>query len=286
MAIEYRQPTAEDVHDLGRVCYEAFKDIAERHGFEPDFPDPDMARMIIGMLVASEDTYGVAAYNDDRPSGSNFVMMADDVGGIGPITVDVAKQGAGIGRQLMTDAIDHAKGNGLDKIRLQQDSFNMASLSLYASVGFDTKAPCALMEPIPAIKEDPTVRLLTEDDLTTVDALSRDQYKVSRRNEVAEMLKGPFTAVVRELDNRVTGYYVLGITGHGVAETEDDALALVGQAAAKSPPQFRDVFCPLIEGSLYRKFLGAGFRAKKVMNLMAIGPYEEPEGVWMPSVIY
>jgi len=162
----------------------------------------------------------------------------------------------------------------------------MASLSLYASVGFDTKAPCALMEPMPAVKEDATVRLLTEDDLPIVDALSREIYKVSRRNEVASMLQGPFTVVIRERDNRVTGYYVLGITGHGVAETEDDALALVQQAAAKSPPQFRDVFCPLIEGALYRKFLDAGFRAKKVMNLMAIGPYQEPEGVWMPSVIY
>jgi len=286
MAIEYRQPTAEDVSDLGRICYEAFKDISERHGFEPDFADPDMARMIIGMIVADESTYGIAAYNDGNPAGSNFVMMADDIGGIGPITVDVPQQGVGIGRRLMADAIEHATQNGMDKIRLLQDAFNMASLSLYASVGFDTKAPCALMEPMPAVKEDATVRLLTEDDLPIVDALSREIYKVSRRNEVASMLQGPFTVVIRERDNRVTGYYVLGITGHGVAETEDDALALVQQAAAKSPPQFRDVFCPLIEGALYRKFLDAGFRAKKVMNLMAIGPYQEPEGVWMPSVIY
>ncbi|MCH8815364.1 MAG: GNAT family N-acetyltransferase [Chloroflexi bacterium] len=287
MPIEYRQPTAEDVSELGRICYEAFKDIAERHGFEPDFTDLDMGRMIIGMLVAGEDTYGIAAYNDGQPAGSNFVMMADDVGGIGPITVDVPQQGAGIGRRLMTDAIDYAKKNGMDKIRLLEDSFNMASLSLYASVGFDTKAPCVLMEPVPAPQKDPTVRVLTEDDLAAVDALSRELYKVSRRNEVAEMLEGPFAAVIRERDNRVTGYYLLGIIGHGVAETEEDALSLVQQAAAAdAPPQFRDVFCPLTEGSLYRKFLAAGFRAKKVMNLMAIGPYEEPEGVWMPSVVY
>ena len=51
------------------------------------------------------------------------------------------------------------------------------------------------------------------------------------------------------------------------------------------------VLCPLRRSAqaivdVYRKFLAAGFRNRKVMNLMTLGPYDEPEGAWMPSVGY
>ena len=36
----------------------------------------------------------------------------------------------------------------------------------------------------------------------------------------------------------------------------------------------------------YRKALQAGHRTIKVMNLMAMGPYEPPSPVWMPSVAF
>ena len=285
--MELVRPTAEHVPELGRICFEAFKDISERHGFESDFASVEFGRMVIGMVVQSEDTYGVAALNDGKPVGSNFLLTADDVGGVGPITVDIPRQGDGIGRALMRDVLDHARKAGLDMVRLQQDSFNMTSLSLYASLGFDTKAPCALMEPAPEAAADGSVRPVSEDDLPAIDELSRELYKVSRRNEVAGFLRpGPFLPLLREREGRVTGYYTLGIIGHGVAETEDDALVLVRDAAARGPTEMARVFCPLIEGDLYRRFLAAGFRAIKVMNLMAVGPYEPPDGVWMPSVVY
>ncbi len=60
----------------------------------------------------------------------------------------------------------------------------------------------------------------------------------------------------------------------------------MGQAARGVPPETGRFFCPLGDGGLYRKFLTAGARTIKVMNMMAIGPYERPDGVWMPSVAY
>jgi GNAT superfamily N-acetyltransferase len=285
--VELIRPTAEHVPELGRICYEAFKDVSERHGFESDFASVDFGRIVIGMCVQSEATYGVAVTNDGRPAGSNFLFAPDDVGGVGPITVDLPHQGEGLGRVLMRDVLDHARQAGLEMVRLQQDSFNMRSLSLYASLGFDTKAPCAVMEPAPEAAADGSVRPVTEDDLPAIEELSRSLYKVNRRNEVATFVRGgPVTPLLREREGRVTGYFILGMMGHGVAETEDDALVLVRDAAARGPAVFARVFCPLIEGGLYRRFLAAGFRATKVMNLMALGPYEEPEGVWMPSVCF
>lgn len=286
MPLELVPARSEHVSELGRICYEAFKDISDRHHFPSDFQSAAMGRMIIGMLTASEDNYGVAARMDGQPAGSNFLLVSDEVGGLGPITVEVSLQGHGIGRALMQNVIDHANETGVKQVRLLQDSFNMTSLSLYASLGFDTKHPVALMQPVPNEQPDDSVRPVGEEDLDAVEELSRRIYKVSRRNEVGSSFNGPFRSFLRYRNGRVAGYFSLGIAGHGVAETEDDMLALVREAARQMPRDFHRVLCPLTEGSLYRRFLAAGFRNIKVMNLMAIGPYEEPDGVWMPSVRY
>jgi len=127
---------------------------------------------------------------------------------------------------------------------------------------------------------------VTEADLEEVAELSRQIYKVGRRNEVASGITGPFRPFLRERNGRVAGYYIPGIAGHGVAETEDDLVALVRETARQMPPDFHRVLCPLTEGDLYRKLLANGCRNIKVMNLMALGPYERPDGAWLPSVLY
>lgn len=286
MALELVPAKPDHVAELGRICFEAFKDISDRHHFPSDFSSAAMGRMVIGMLTAREDYYGVAAMMDGQPAGSNFLLVSDEVGGLGPITVEVSLQGHGIGRALMQNVIDRADESGIERVRLLQDSFNMTSLSLYASLGFDTKEPVALMQPVPAEMPDGSVRPVSEGDLDEIEELSLRIYRVSRRNEVASTIRSPFRPFLRERGGRVTGYFALGMAGHGVAETEDDMLALVREAARQVPPDFHRVFCPLTEGSLYRSFLAAGFRNVKVMNLMALGPYQRPDGVWVPSVVY
>ena len=257
----------EHIDELGRICYEAFKDIHDRHHFPPDFPSVAFARQIMAMLIQGESQYGVAAVRDGKLAGSNFLWLTDEVAGVGPISTEVPLQGIGIGRALMQDVVDHAGRNGFEKIRLVQDAFNMASLSLYASVGFDVKEALAVMQPAPAGEQDPSVRQATEDDLDSVDRLSRAIYKVSRRNEVSESLKFGFPVFVRERGGSVVGYLTPIMIGHGVAETPEDAFALVSQAARLIPPEELRIFCPLSEGILYRGFLNTGCRAIKVMNL-------------------
>ena len=286
MALEFVSARPEHISELGRICYEAFKDISDRHHFPSDFTSVAMGRMIMGLLTGREDIYGVAAMMDGQPAGSNFLMVADEVGGLGPISVEVSMQGHGIGRALMQNVLHHAKEANVEKVRLLQDSFNMTSLALYASLGFDTKEPVAVMQPTPGEQPDDSVRPVTEADLEEVAELSRQIYKVSRRNEVASGITGPFRPFLRERNGRVAGYYILGIAGHGVAETEDDLVALVRETARQMPPDFHRVLCPLTEGDLYRKLLANGCRNIKVMNLMALGPYERPDGAWLPSVLY
>lgn len=287
MTMELAPAQREHVDELGRICYEAFKDISDRHGFPSDFTSAAFARRVIGSLVRREDVYGVAALMNGEPVGSTFMSVTDDVGGIGPVSVEVPAQGQGVGRALMQDVLEYARRNNVERVRLLQDGFNMVSLSLYASLGFDVVQATALMQPAPASQPDDTVRPVTEADLPAVEELSRRIYRVSRRHEVEGAMRATLSPpLLRERQGHVTGYFVLGIAGHGVAESEDDALALIGQAARTMPPEYARFFCPLSLGGLYRKAMQAGHRTIKVMNLMALGPYEPPDGVWMPSVLY
>ncbi|HWP90800.1 MAG TPA: GNAT family N-acetyltransferase [Thermodesulfobacteriota bacterium] len=286
MALELVPAEPKHINEIGRICFEAFKSIHDKHVFPRDFPDVELAIKVVGMLVERKDFYGVVALLEGKPVGSNFSSLMDEVSGIGPITVDPACQTRGIGRALMEGVVNYAKRNNIEKIRLLQDSFNMASLSLYTSLGFDVKETVVLMEAVPASKADQTVRSITENDLAVIEGLSRRIYKVSRINEVASAFVYGFPAFLRERDGRVTGYLLPGFFGHGVAETEEDALALIGESARRIPPEFARFFCPLRQEKFFRTALRNGCRAIKVMNLMAVGPYEPPQDVWMPSILY
>jgi GNAT superfamily N-acetyltransferase len=274
------------VSELGRICYEAFKDIADGHGFSPDFPSVQVARSVIGMMVDRKDCYGVAAIVNGELAGSNYLSLTDAVSGVGPITVDCAFQGRDLGRALMQDVIDYARRNNIARVRLLQDAFNMASLSLYGSLGFDVKHPVAEMQLNAAVKADATVRPVHEGDIAALDTICQKNYKSSRRNELAAAVRAELSPVLRERGGKFTGYLIPGLFGHGVAETYDDAVALATQAARLIPHERARSLVPLEDGPLFRAFLKAGCRTVKIMNLMAIGPYEEPASVWMPSVLY
>jgi ribosomal protein S18 acetylase RimI-like enzyme len=280
--------SAEPQHtkELGSICFEAFKEIQDRGCGTRDFPTAEIAQQVLGMLVERDDFYSVSALDDGRVVGSNFLSLMDPVAGVGPITVDPSYQGQSVGRALMQNVMDYAQHNNIEQVRLLQESFNLASLSLYASMGFDTKDSVALMQATPAAEADNSVRPITEPDLPAIEELSKRIYKNSRRGEVAAAAPYGFATFLRERQGRVTGYLLPGNFGHGVAETEEDALALVGEAARRLPPEFARFFCPLSGGSFYRKALQAGYRTIKVMNYMALGPYEHPDEVWMPSVLY
>ena len=282
MTLEILPATLDGAEKLGDICYRAFDGVSRRHGFETDFESPAMAQMIISGLIRDEHCHSVTALENGEPVGSNFIMTPDDVGGIGPVSIDPERQGRGLGRALMEDVLRHARENGIERVRLMQDSFNMQSLSLYASLGFDTKMGAALLVPVPA--DVPEVRPATADDMEAVERLSGEIYGVSRRREVESMATGPFRPFVYEESGRVVAYFIPGIIGHGVGETEEALVATVLGATKHVDETFALAFCPLTEGSLFRRFLAAGCKVRKVMNLMTLGPYEEPRGPWMPSV--
>jgi predicted N-acetyltransferase YhbS len=274
---------AADVPELGRILYEAFRDIAESHGFPPDFPSIEVAIGVSGLLVQQETVYSIAASEGAALRGSNHLEMWDEVAGIGPISVDLTAQGSGIGRTMMQHAIDHARESGFDRVRLLQDAFNMRSLALYASLGFNVVEPVAYLELSDAGPVDPNFRPATPADHDAMDALCREIYGISRKNEIATLTAAGFPAFVIDR-GRINGYLLGTAIGHGVAESDDDLLALYRSMGATAPESISNL--PMRSGDLYRRALADGHRNRKVMNLMALGPYEDPKGTWAPSVIF
>lgn len=54
----------EDVERCGRICHAAFREIAERHNFRPDFAVPEAAIQFAQGFYASPDVFSVVAERD------------------------------------------------------------------------------------------------------------------------------------------------------------------------------------------------------------------------------
>jgi predicted N-acetyltransferase YhbS len=146
MNVRLRPPVPADQPAIGRIVFEAFKSIADKHNFPRDFPAPEMAMGLAQLFASNPSIFGVVAEMDGRVVGSNFLDQRDAVASVGPITVDPDVHGNGIGRRLMQAVIEKARASNAPSIRLVQDAFNTASMSLYTSLGFDAKEPLALMK--------------------------------------------------------------------------------------------------------------------------------------------
>jgi predicted N-acetyltransferase YhbS len=283
-----RTPTSADIDDCGRIIHDAFRSIAEQHGFPPDFPSVASAVRTARAMIAHPRVYGAVTEQDGSIIGSAFMSERDPVRGVGPVTVDPAVQARGAGRAMMEALLERA--HGAVSVRLVQDAFNTTSMPLYASLGFEVKEPLALLSGTPsgALPAEAEVRALAPDDLDACTDLCERVHGVPRTAEVQDALAAsrafaPFT-VRRE--GRVTAYTTsASMRGFGVAETDEDMAALLfGVAAATG--QAMMVILPTRQAELFRWCLRSGLRVVKPMTLMTIGAYQDPRGAWFPSVIY
>jgi len=287
MEITLRPAAPGDAEECGRIIYEAFKGISGRHGFRPDFPSVEAATGLAQLFIADPSVYGVVAESGGRVVGSNFISEWDAIRAVGPITVDPEVQARGTGRRLMEAVIERGRtGAG---VRLVQDSYNSASLSLYAGLGFDVKEPLALMEGSVAgeVPEGFEVRRMKEEDLGEVNELCRRVHGFDRAGELKSLapVLNPFVAVRA---GSVTAYASspnFWALGHAVAEEDRDMQALLAGASAQSGAPLSFLF-PTRQAALFRWCLAQGLRVVKTMTLMAMGEYVEPRGSFIPSVGY
>jgi GNAT superfamily N-acetyltransferase len=285
MDVTVREAVDADWVEAGRICYEAFATLADRHGFPHDFPTVAAASGPIRWLINHPQVYGVVAEGDGRIVGSSFLDERSSIFAIGPVSVDPTAQDHKVGRLLMAAMLDRVAERRAPGVRLLQISYHNRSLSLYAKLGFDVREAFAAMHG-PALGialPGYGVRAAMPDDEAACNALCIRVHGHDRPGEVREAIESGDARVVERL-GRITGY-TAGIQyfAHSVAETNDDLKAMIGAATDFGTPGF---LVPLRNTDLFRWCLAHGLRVFFVTNMMTIGIYQEPNGAWLPSVGY
>jgi predicted N-acetyltransferase YhbS len=290
MEITIRSATEADTNACGRICYEGFRAVTDRHGYPPVFASIEFATRRLAAFLANPSVFGLVAEleGNGRIAGFNFLSERDPIRAIGPIAVDPSLHGFGIGRRLMQAALDRARG--APSVRLVQESYNIQSLSLYASLGFDAREVYAVVTGTPApaaLPPDWEIRPLRDGDIPACEALQQRVLGYSRTNELRETLAiGAPLAALR--DGRLRAYASAPTSwqaNHGMAQTDGDLQALL-LGAARIRPEPLALLIPVRRAELFRWCLAQGLRAVRPMTLMSVGKYQEPQGAYVPSVLY
>lgn len=283
--VTVRQATAEDASICGQICFDAFDTVNRTHGFPSDFPGPEVTTHVLSTLFSHPNIYCVVAEVDGRITGSNCLDERSSIFGVGPITIDPQTQNRGIGRLLMQAVMDRAGQRGAAGVRLVQAAFHNRSLSLYAGLGFDVREPLSCMQGRTVQRSVPgcAVRPAQSADLDACNALARQVHGFDRGRELAEGIQQG-TALLVDRGGRITGYSShLAFFGHSIAETNLDLQALIVSVESFAGP---GILVPSRNNALFRWCLSNGLRVVQPMTLMSTGLYNEPQGAWLPSVIY
>jgi GNAT superfamily N-acetyltransferase len=289
--LRLRPGVIDDAKEVGKIIFDAFSGIADRHGFPREIPTVDIGIDVASYFLSNPGFYSVVAEdtegNSNKVVGSNFLdERSDIVAGVGPITIDPNFQDKGVGRQLMSNVMERASGKNYPAIRLLQAAYHNRSLALYTRLGFDVREPISTLQgkPISEVISGRSVRVATESDLETCNAICRAIHGHDRNGELRDSIKQGIAKVVLQGD-KITGY-TSGLTyfNHSVGFTNDDLKALI--ASATDCYGGPGILIPTRNARLFRWCLDNGLRLVHQLTLMTVGMYNEPAGSYMPSILY
>ena len=283
--VTIRRAKPSDALECGRICYEAFRQINVRHGFPPDFPNPEVATAALSRMFSHPGFYVVIAEIDGKIVGSNALDERTPIAGVGPITVNPEIQNQSVGRKLMKAVLDRAAERNFSGVRLLQAAFHNRSLSLYAKLGFDMREFMSVMQGPPINKpvNGYRARAAANSDVEACNRLCKSIHGHDRGGELIDAIKEG-SAAVAERGGRITAYAtVIGFFGHAVGETNLDLQALIANAPAFLGP---GIIVPTRNAALFRWCLENGLKVVEPMTLMTLGLYSEPNGAYLPSILY
>jgi GNAT superfamily N-acetyltransferase len=201
--LRLRPGVIDDAMVVGKIIFDAFSQIADKHGFPREFPTTDIGINVASFFLSNPGFYSVVAEDIEGDSirviGSNFLdERSNMVSGVGPITIDPKFQNQGAGRQLMNNVMERARSKNYPAIRLLQASYHNRSLALYSRLGFDVREPISTMQgkPISAIIPGRSVRVATESDLESCNSICRSIHGHDRNGELKDSIKQGIAKVV------------------------------------------------------------------------------------------
>ncbi len=285
MKIQIRPATPADVEACGRIIFESFREVSKEHNFPSDFPSVKSATQLAGLFINDSLVLSIVAENDGSVIGCNFLHERHPIRSVGPICVAPAFQSRGIGRRLMKRVLDRAQGSL--GIRLIQETLNIVSISLYTSLGFDIKDSLILIKgkpKTPIIKNEIDVRPLSLEDIKLCTKICLEVCGFERTEDVESAVKfsSPFVATREDRLIAYSSSMTMWMNNHCVAKTEEDMKSLI-LGIGKHISQPLSFLLPVRHANLLRWCMTEGFRVYKPFLLMAIGEYNEPNGIYLPA---
>jgi GNAT superfamily N-acetyltransferase len=292
MSLLIRPIEQNDAESCGKIGYEAHKAISSTHGYPSEQPSEEFGIGLIRWLLGNPNSWGVLAERQGKILGSIFLhkFPPSPVAVIGPLTVHPSAEG-GVGRMLMDAALTQARNQNHDQIRLVQSPSHIRSFVLYTKSGFTLREPLFLMQGQPlkggnnnTDASSAIVRLVRDDnDISVCNERCESVYGFSREMELRQA-KDQGVATMIERDGVITGYAAgIGIFGHAVAKSNEDLKALIANASAILGP---GLIAPARNHELINWLLENGFQIGWPANLMTVGPYQEPQTPFLPSLAY
>jgi predicted N-acetyltransferase YhbS len=291
MSAIIRAPKISDIEPCGRILYEAFENINERHGYKNiEVPNPESGSQLAAFCIKNPLFFGAVAELDGKVVGSTFVdERNEEVCGYATITVDTSVQRMGIGGQLVNVLQERSKCRNSKSIRFLQHTFNSHSLGLYTSLGFEVKEPIVLLgsKPLEQYSTEIEIRKMKTEDLDECAELCKKVYGFDRTRELQDAIY-LFSPYVGLRNGRIAAYVSsldIWPQNHGVAETNNDMVMLLQEIRAKISKSLY-IFVPAKMSDFFRKFLDMGWRVVKPFTLMAAGNYKQPKGCYLTSINY
>lgn len=283
-AVVIRRATPADAEVCGRICFDAFKKLANKHSFPPDFPGVEIPIHVLSMMFSHPSFFCIVAEQDGEIVGSNCLDERTPIAGLGPITIDPNSQNRSVGRQLMQAAMERATERKFAGVRLVQAAYHTRSLSLYAKLGFVVREPLACMQgSIKKTLPGYSVRAAQPSDISACNDLCIRVHGHDRGGELKDAIQQG-TAVVAESEGRVKAYASsIAFFGHAVGESNQDLQALISAASEFQGP---GILVPTRNAALFRWCLANGLSVIQPMTLMTTGLYNEPAGAYLPSILY
>jgi hypothetical protein len=185
----------------------------------------------------------------------------------------------------MSAVLDRASERHAAGVRLLQSAFHNRSLCLYTKLGFETRETISKMNGAALRLKFPgyDVRPARATDLAACNALCQRVHGHHRGGELDDAIKAGTARVVEHL-GEITAYATdVAFFAHAVAETNQGLKALIGAAPGFGGGGF---LLPTRNGEMFRWSLQNGLRLMHQLTLMTIGLYNEPDGAYLPSVLY
>lgn len=278
-----RNMTRADLARVGDILFDAFNGGAAKYGYAPRMHGRQEGTSWAWALLRHGPGDVLVAELEGRLAGICCLNPRGLHGGIGPVAVDPSFQGYGVGRRLMSAVLERAEG--LQSVRLFQETFNPASLALYSSFEFAPVAELLDVSRKPgvpdAVNPSGDVTEVADEDLDAVHAYDAPRSKFDRRSDLAYFRKWGKVFVTRN-QSQIRGYLACLPAAQSVqlgplvAEGEDEATRLFGHAAAV----FRERTCQTRvmarDTSLVAALERMGFELYCRNNLMV-------RGTWRPS---